>query len=445
MNRRVLYGRGRSGNAGVVASLGPAAWFRRGDWTVTGSGISQWNDSSGNARHLLQGTDANRPISLLHSGENYLYLPGVAGNYASTPDSAANSITGDIDIRVRVSLDDWTPSAIQMLAAKYVTTGNQRSFRFYMNTSGALQFDWSIDGVTAIQKSSTSATGVTDGAEKWVRVVLDVDNGASGNDIKFYLSDDGLSWTQLGNTVTTATATSIYDGAGGFEVGSNAGGLNALAGRIYRVIIKNGIDGTTVVDFNAADATNEAASFASSTTGETWTVNKTGAKPAQIVGMSSALFDGSAHFLKCSAFTLNQPTWVVMAVKQVSWTNLDTICDGNAAETMRIRQVSSSPIINQFDGIGNANQNSALAVGAVGVLSALFSGASSFLSVNGVKASGENPGLSAAGGFTLAARGDNTVPSNIQVYEVALFPIAPSAAQQDRVIRYMAGVAGVSL
>lgn len=40
-----------------------AAWYR-GDVTgvvVTGSGVSQWTDQSGNGRHVLQGTDAARP------------------------------------------------------------------------------------------------------------------------------------------------------------------------------------------------------------------------------------------------------------------------------------------------------------------------------------------------------------------------------------------------
>jgi len=38
------------------------AWFRYGvGITVTGSGVSQWRDQSGNGRHLLQATDAARP------------------------------------------------------------------------------------------------------------------------------------------------------------------------------------------------------------------------------------------------------------------------------------------------------------------------------------------------------------------------------------------------
>ena len=46
----------------LIRSLAPAAWFRQGvGITVTGSGVSQWDDISGNGRHLLQGTDAARP------------------------------------------------------------------------------------------------------------------------------------------------------------------------------------------------------------------------------------------------------------------------------------------------------------------------------------------------------------------------------------------------
>ena len=43
-------------------------------------------------------------------GTNGLVLSGLFGNYASTPDSAALSITGDIDIKCKVAMADWTPS-----------------------------------------------------------------------------------------------------------------------------------------------------------------------------------------------------------------------------------------------------------------------------------------------------------------------------------------------
>jgi hypothetical protein len=41
---------------------GLAAWFKFNTGiTVTGAGVSQWDDMSGNGRHLKQGTDTNRP------------------------------------------------------------------------------------------------------------------------------------------------------------------------------------------------------------------------------------------------------------------------------------------------------------------------------------------------------------------------------------------------
>lgn len=42
--------------------VSPAAWHRFNTGiTVTGAGVSQWDDASGNGRHLLQATDARRP------------------------------------------------------------------------------------------------------------------------------------------------------------------------------------------------------------------------------------------------------------------------------------------------------------------------------------------------------------------------------------------------
>lgn len=68
-----------TGSAGYVQSLSPAAWFRYGvGITVTGAGVSQWSDQSGNARPLLQATDTNRPAlqadnSILFDGvDNFL-------------------------------------------------------------------------------------------------------------------------------------------------------------------------------------------------------------------------------------------------------------------------------------------------------------------------------------------------------------------------------------
>lgn len=179
-----------------------------------------------------------------------LSLPGTAGNYVTAPDSAALDITGDIDIRIKMSLDDWTPSAFQLPLGKWTTGTNQRSYVLQITNTGLLDLTWSTlgTGVTAFGLSSSVATGITDGATKWVRATLDVDNGAGGYDVKFYLSDDGSSWTQLGTTRTGVGTTSIFSGSSTLEIGSFNGGINPIKGVIYRTQILNGINGTMVFD-----------------------------------------------------------------------------------------------------------------------------------------------------------------------------------------------------
>lgn len=180
-------------------------------------------------------------------GTAYVQLPGTAGNYASTPDAGGLDVTGDIDIRANIAMDDWTPGADTSIVSKYTTTGNQRSYSLQVLTTGALNLQWSNDGTTQISKTSTVLTGFTDGTAHWIRATLDVDNGAAGNDVKFYTSTDGTTWTQLGATVTTAGTTSIFSGTAILELGSRtAGTAGNMAGKIFEAQVLNGIGGTSV-------------------------------------------------------------------------------------------------------------------------------------------------------------------------------------------------------
>jgi hypothetical protein len=179
-----------------------------------------------------------------------LRLPGTSGAYASTPDTAALSITGDIDIRVKVALDDWTPAAsFPTFVAKWNAATAQRSYDLEVTGAGVgtLRYVWSPDGVAASVVLSTAAVPFADGTIGYVRVTHDVNNGSGGNDVRFYTSTDGETWTQLGATVTTAGVTSIYDGTEPVTVGARqAGAGGPLTGNVYAVEIRNGIDGIVV-------------------------------------------------------------------------------------------------------------------------------------------------------------------------------------------------------
>lgn len=217
--------------------------------------------------------NSNDPLFLPVEDQGYAYLPGVGSNFLSVPDEAALDITGDIDLRARIALDDWTSSA-QAVISKYTTTGNQRSYILYVSGTGALVLDWSADGTTSIVKTSTAVLTASDGNPLWVRATLDVNNGAAGNDVKFWTSDDGSIWTQLGATVTTAGTTSIYTSTTPVLVGLwGVAGL-PLSGKVYRAQVLNGIDGTTVLDIDCDAITSGSATTFTALTGQTVTINR---------------------------------------------------------------------------------------------------------------------------------------------------------------------------
>jgi hypothetical protein len=257
----------RTGNTTVPGTAADFT-YAGGSW-VSGTGV--FTVASGNPQS--DGVAVGDFVSI-YDQNNSLRCVGIANSHASCPDSAALSFTGDIDIRMKVRLPDWTPAVTNTLAAKYHTTGNQRSWLFQVNTTGLLQFIWSPNGTSpsALTKTSTVAAGFADGAVGWVRVTLDVDNGASGNDVKFYTSTDGSSWTQLGSTVTTATATSIFDSTAVVEVGAfSSGTTDFLLGDVYSLAVYDGIAGTLRASPDFAAQSAGTTSF-NDAQGNTWTV-----------------------------------------------------------------------------------------------------------------------------------------------------------------------------
>ena len=193
------------------------------------------------------GSDANDPVDLSWAGVNYLYLPGAGANYAEAPHNANLAVTGDIDIVVRVGLDDWTPASDQSLISKRVTAG-QHCYQFsVVNTSGALAFSAILDGTTLSTATSSAAPPFVDGSSYWVRATRVASTGA----VTFYYAADQAtepsSWTQLGTTAST-TSGSLFNGTDNVQVGCNRNGLNLAQGKFYRAIVRNGIGGTTVFD-----------------------------------------------------------------------------------------------------------------------------------------------------------------------------------------------------
>lgn len=233
--------------------------------------------------------DLSRPGGgLARMSDSYLKLPGVAGNNASTPDSEANSITGDIDIRIKVRLLDWMPANEPVLMSKNDGASSQ-AWLLQVSSTGGLYFRWNANGAD-VAGTVNQALNLTPGTLKWLRVTLDVDDGAGGWIARSYMSDDynpddgSGQWVQVGADVTGSPATSIFDSTAAVTVGGVSWAAGAFTkGELYYAEIRNGIGGDVVLRFDADDAADAATSFTAQGTGETWTVNQSGAPAARIV------------------------------------------------------------------------------------------------------------------------------------------------------------------
>ena len=247
--------------------------------------------------------DTTIPLTLAGADPAGMFLPGVAGSYASTPDNAALDIVGDIDLRVDLAHDTWRPAAAEILIGKFTSAGNQRSYLMYLNTAGTLQFVSSADGTAfAVNVASTVAVPIASG-RLTVRATLDVDNGAAGNTVTFYTGTGGIggAFTQLGAPVVTAGVTSIFNSTAVLEVGSfDAGASNPLSGTVVAAEVRNGIAGVAVAnpDFGAqAPGTTVFVDAA----GRTWTLNGTAAivagNSASTASITVADFDALVEIL----------------------------------------------------------------------------------------------------------------------------------------------------
>jgi hypothetical protein len=237
----------------------------------------------------LDNTRQGRPGRVwlgLMGREGYLSLPGVANNSASAADSAAGDITGHIEFVADVYSPDWSPASdTGAIITKAETGALGLSYRFNVTTGGLLQvIVYSAPTTILANAVSTVATGFSDGTRHWVGALR---NSTTG-DVKFYTSEDGEAWTQLGATVSAASG-SIYSGGSKVEVGSVFAGVDdLLISRVYYAEVRNGngstMGGTAALVFDpSTDAHRGDTSFTSSATGEVWTINQSGSTRAEIV------------------------------------------------------------------------------------------------------------------------------------------------------------------
>lgn len=220
--------------------------------------------------------DSNDPLFLQWNGTNYIYIPSGSGsNRLDAPYESAFNTT-DLDLRAKVALDNWDTTG-QSLIQK---TSGSRSFQFYV-WSNALRLYWSADGTNWVTSVASSSLGQAAGSVKWVRATLDVDNGAGKYEVKFYTSDDGSIWTQLGATTTGASTTSVFTNTSRIDLMGDGG----VAGKFFRGQVMGTIDGSAVLDVDASVIGSGSATSITALTSQTVAIvrNTSGRKSVAVV------------------------------------------------------------------------------------------------------------------------------------------------------------------
>lgn len=227
--------RAHGGMAPVATVLSRAVF-----WTKAKGSAGVLVDGSGNG-HAIQhgstsGADSNDPLWLPHGGTQFAYFPGSAGDFASSPDSAALSPTGDLGLYALLALDAWAPGVQCTPISKRPTGAGAGAYQLdVQTTTGLVGLSWWDSGGTLRAVTSSVAPTVADGTLLGVGATLDVDNGSGGHTVTFYTSPDGTTWTQLGTTRSAgAFTTSVKDSADDLWIGDDHNS-RSLAGKVYRV------------------------------------------------------------------------------------------------------------------------------------------------------------------------------------------------------------------
>lgn len=195
------------------------------------------SDGSGLGRIDLQNFSDTERLTPAYASDlmaNRSYLD------ASPPVTASMADPGtftDINMWTRLAPDDWTPGGFGTIILGQYVSGNQ-GCTVGINPSGNLTFSFSQNGSSDTTRTSTAAVGLADGTERYVGAAFDADNGAAGNDTRFYTSTDGIVWTQLGATVTGAGTVTLFNSTAPLTIGPIGGfPLNA---KVYEVAIGTG-------------------------------------------------------------------------------------------------------------------------------------------------------------------------------------------------------------
>lgn len=256
-------------------------WWDAGDY-VSGERFLRNRGQAGQSLDMRLGSstivNTNEPKFVCPDDIGSVYMPGVSGNGLTVPfDSSMNM--DDIDIRFYWKRS-WSnaygiDSQDSTLAHRWQNSTATKSWKLeHGGTGRGLTFHW-IDSLQAAQYCQITFRDVPD--RVWGRFTFDADNGSGQYEGKLYSSEDGISWSQIGSTMT-GTATTIQDTSVPFIIAGyswpDSSGTYHPAGYHYRTVLMNSIDGSPLIDIDCDVIRSGSQTSFVARTGQTVTISR---------------------------------------------------------------------------------------------------------------------------------------------------------------------------
>lgn len=214
-----------------------------------------------------------------------LLMNGGPFSEATTPSHPDFEFAGDFDVRVRVHPDQWDTSSwfsspTQPLVSRF-GEGVQKSWLFGTFTFGYPRMRWTLDGTTVTNGSGIANMAAT--RPTWFAAAFQANNGDGGTTISYYRHDGATApalledWTFITSRAVTGVGAPLAISSEPLRVGSAMGfDPESFRGRMFKMELRNGINGLLVTDPDFAAQAIGTTQFADST-GKTWTIG-TGAE-----------------------------------------------------------------------------------------------------------------------------------------------------------------------
>jgi hypothetical protein len=257
---------------------------------------------------VVQTTAASQPLLLVHSGENYAWFPAIAGNFFSTPNSINNQLINNFGFRCKFK--PLIFSGFRTICAKIGGTNLTSSYNFVFSSNN-LRLDI-YQGATQYSYSATDIIPFSANTLFYAQVSR---NSTTG-EIKFFISLDGITYTQLGATITGITG-GLNNPTSALQVGGALGAF-PFSGTINSIEIFKDDNFTTPTQFFNPNQYNAATSQTqwTSSTGEVWSVQTgtatTGYKGV-LVDRTIVQSDGIDDSMTISGFSITQPETIYRA------------------------------------------------------------------------------------------------------------------------------------